>query len=374
MVKNFNTLFYLFFTNVITYAQKYLENGLAVNATDEEKRKIYLLNSFDFIAFLFVFPLGLLALYHEKNILALSLLLIAFIVIFNYFLLKLSSYHKKNELVSYILSSLFFILMTYLVYTGGVDNTGPLWIYALPMIVMFLLGLSRGIYAMLLFFIVITYVLFFLDVTSYLETYKIRMLLSLILVTFLTAVYEYSRKSSFQKLSHLSQTLAEEAHKDVLTEVLNRRGIEKELENVCRLYKKEKKTFSIMLCDIDYFKNINDKYGHTVGDSVLKAVANEIKNNIRQDDFLARWGGEEFLVLLPKSRLDGACRVGEKIRKSISEASFVHEGKIVTITISIGISEKDENTSTVYEVIKHADKHMYDAKEEGRNRVHPIQV
>jgi len=349
---------------------KYFHIGVSTQDTMDEIRKLYLINTFNFIAILFVFPFGLNALLNGAYPLAVTLLGISFILTFNYFFLKVSDHPQKKDVSSYIISLLLFILMSYLIYSGGVNNTGPLWCYPLPLIVLFLLGFMRGLLLMVLFFIVIGFILFGVDVTTYTHPFKIRILFSLILVTFLASMYEYLRENSFDTLHELSQRLEDASHKDPLTNVYNRRGIHKEIENLCQQYKKDNDNFSLMICDIDYFKNINDTHGHLAGDEVLKKVVNEISNVIRKNDILGRWGGEEFLVLLPNATLEGAYEVAEKIRDAIENTSFKYNDTIITLTISIGIAENNEKVP-IADVIKKADEHMYMAKNEGRNTVFP---
>ena len=346
---------------------KYFHSGASEYDSNDEMRKIYLINTFNLIAFIFVFPLGVNALYESLYMLAFALLSISFILIVNYFFLKFS--HKK-EIASYVISVLFFMLFSYLIYTGGVDNTGPLWVYPLPMIIMFLLGFRQGILYMTLFFIVIIFILFGLDISLYPNAYKLRIVLSLLLVTFLASVYEYLRETTFERMNTLSKQLEEASHHDHLTQVYNRRGIHKELEAACTHYHTDNKNFSLIICDIDYFKKINDNYGHIAGDEVLKKVASEIKSIIRKDDVLARWGGEEFLVLLPNASMEAAYEVGEKIRKSIENTSFKYDKHTIAMTVSIGVAEKD-NELPISDIISQADAHMYAAKKEGRNTVYP---
>jgi len=231
----------------------------------------------------------------------------------------------------------------------------------------------RGLWLMSLFFIVIGFILFGLDVSIYTYAFKIRILFSLLLVTFLASIYEYLRGSSFDTMHKLSKRLEEASYKDPLTNIYNRRGIHKEIENLCQHYNTEKNNFSLMICDIDYFKNINDNHGHLAGDEVLKKVVNEINNVIRKNDILGRWGGEEFLVLLPNATIEGAYEVAEKIRDSIENTSFKYNDNILALTISIGIAEKNEKIP-IEDVIKKADEHMYMAKNEGRNTVFPKSI
>ena len=125
------------------------------------------------------------------------------------------------------------------------------------------------------------------------------------------------------------------------------------------------RSLSVVLFDVDNFKKINDTYGHDIGDSVLRRVTRLIRENTRNVDTLARYGGEEFVIILPETDLKGAMAAAERIRRVIEKASF---DKVGHVTISAGVSvfaERDNEMS----IIKKADRGLYVAKREGRNRV-----
>lgn len=122
--------------------------------------------------------------------------------------------------------------------------------------------------------------------------------------------------------------------------------------------------FSILLMDLDYFKKINDTYGHNFGDKILKMVSSTIRTTIRESDLLARWGGEEFICLLPNTNSTDAFVVAEKIRKQIENTNFPESLKV---TISIGICEKQNEDYTIEDVTEKADKALYESKKSGRN-------
>jgi len=349
----------------------YMSTGVRDPSDTEALRKSYLINSFILFGIIFVFPLGMNALSKGLGPLGLALLLVGFVLLINYYYLKTT----YNQLfAAHTVSFLFFVLIMYLVYHGGVENTGPLWVYILPMVLMFLLGFKRGILYTSFFLALIALMLFspdeYLLATSYPFAFKLRIFLSLLIVTFLAGSYEYFRATALAKTEELSNKLKNLSKIDYLTNIYNRRGIHKELEGVCSEYKHTKQTFALILCDIDFFKKINDTYGHTAGDEILKNVALEIKSVLRKEDCVARWGGEEFLILLPDSSLSDAHEIAERIRKNIEKRTFFYEDQVMEVTVSMGISSK-ENEGTVMEIINQADKHMYCAKKEGRNMVYP---
>ncbi len=127
---------------------------------------------------------------------------------------------------------------------------------------------------------------------------------------------------------------------------------------------------SLIMMDIDHFKNFNDQYGHTCGDSVLIRVARIIMDNVRQLDIAARYGGEEFAVILPGTELDEARVVAERIRKSVEESTVFCDGRSLSVTISLGVTQFDPQRDRDNRgLIERADKALYASKQEGRNRM-----
>ena len=124
-----------------------------------------------------------------------------------------------------------------------------------------------------------------------------------------------------------------------------------------------------MLLDIDFFKRINDKYGHAAGDSVLCQVTQRIKGCLRGYDIFARIGGEEFAILLPDTLSSDAYRIAERYRKEIAKTAFEFENLNIDVTVSIGISESYPETKTLDYLLKSADENLYIAKQTGRNKV-----
>lgn len=149
---------------------------------------------------------------------------------------------------------------------------------------------------------------------------------------------------------------------DPLTKLVNRRAVENYLDQS----KETNEPFAALLIDIDYFKRINDTYGHDIGDQVLVLVAQILKKETRHGDICARWGGEEFLLILPATPTEAAFHVAERIRLSIMHADNP-SGE--TITVSIGIAGYPDNDEDALRVIKLADESLYQAKRNGRNRV-----
>jgi diguanylate cyclase (GGDEF)-like protein len=122
------------------------------------------------------------------------------------------------------------------------------------------------------------------------------------------------------------------------------------------------------MCDIDYFKNVNDTYGHDVGDFTIREVSKCIRNNLRKDDIAVRWGGEEFFIYLSEVNMDNAYRVSEKLRECMETFTMHYDDNIkINVTMSIGISIIDHK-NTLEMATSHADSAMYISKQKGRNR------
>lgn len=159
----------------------------------------------------------------------------------------------------------------------------------------------------------------------------------------------------------------QKAMTDTLTQLPNREAYNTRLNQEFERFKRYGNPLSVVVCDVDFFKRINDGYGHQAGDRVLQIIAKQVKKGVRDTDLVARYGGEEFVVLLPESKKDAALAAAEKIRKLVEACPFHFRGERVQITISCGISEFKVGDDPV-QVFERADKALYRAKEEGRNR------
>ena len=159
------------------------------------------------------------------------------------------------------------------------------------------------------------------------------------------------------------------AYQDVLTQTLNRNFLEEKAHELFIKFEISKKPVGIIMIDIDDFKKVNDTYGHDVGDLVLTKLAETIKNEIRKGDLFIRYGGEEFLIILPNSNIENTFIVAEKIRKHTENIKLDIGQKHIKITISIGIGEMRNTDESIFDAIKRADINLYKAKRNGKNRV-----
>ena len=158
-----------------------------------------------------------------------------------------------------------------------------------------------------------------------------------------------------------------EASHDALTGVFNRKAYEKKMKEVLADVGRYGIAVSLLVCDIDFFMKINDKFGHKVGDLALKKLAALIKEKMRINDYIARYGDDVFTIILPHTEIEGACIAGERLRSYIDDAVFGYKGKKIPLTISIGIScfRKDDDMDAPF---KRADNALRLAKNSGRNK------
>jgi len=172
------------------------------------------------------------------------------------------------------------------------------------------------------------------------------------------------------ELESAKEKLTDISNKDPLTTLYNRRYFNEVSNMLINISHREKKVFSVMMMDIDHFKLINDTYGHLVGDDVLKEISRILLELTRQSDIVVRYGGEEFIVLLPNTKIKGADLIAKKIHSSIENFEMIINNSILKFTISIGVTECDwKAENTIDSIIYSADKLLYEAKNSGRNRI-----
>lgn len=163
------------------------------------------------------------------------------------------------------------------------------------------------------------------------------------------------------------QSLAEMINLDDLTRVMNRKTILASLENEIRRVFRHKYPLSLLLIDLDYFKKVNDTFGHLNGDIVLKESVQKMKLSLRREDYLGRYGGDEFIAILPHTEMEGAMIVANRLVSDFQESSISLEKGAMTQTVSIGVAiySSGDTTKTLLE---RADRSLYQAKGEGRSR------
>ena len=176
-------------------------------------------------------------------------------------------------------------------------------------------------------------------------------------------------KKEVDQVHEKRKALEKEVLVDPLTGIANRRALRERLKNELHRFQRYRQFFSILLFDIDNFKAINDQYGHWAGDRCLKEIIKRVRAILRETDFIARWGGDEFVLIFPGTDLESAGAVAERLRKLIQNTRFVYHKQEISLTVSCGVTEitdSDQNQETIFNRV---DKAMYKAKKNGRNRV-----
>ena len=163
--------------------------------------------------------------------------------------------------------------------------------------------------------------------------------------------------------------LLEMARIDALTKAYNRSFLDKRLTEELERARRFANPLSIILIDIDFFKNVNDTHGHLCGDHTLRSIASILQRTVRTVDLVGRYGGEEFCCILPETPSANACILAERLRHEIETEVFTFGDRQFHITISLGVAEYDEETTTLEALIGRADSALYQAKSAGRNRV-----
>ena len=175
-------------------------------------------------------------------------------------------------------------------------------------------------------------------------------------------------KLEAQELRDKVKSEREQALRDPLTGLYNRQAYNEKITEIFSANEENKGNFSLLIWDIDHFKKFNDLYGHVVGDKVLKTVADKLTKLLKDNYFLARYGGEEFTMLIPELPIEKSKEYADDVRNEVSNIAFMVKGKKVQITISCGIADIQANDNA-QGIFERADKALYAAKEQGRNRV-----
>ncbi|QSP96206.1 GGDEF domain-containing protein [Marinobacter salinisoli] len=263
-------------------------------------------------------------------------------------------------------------LFIYLAVQGVENGAAILWLFAYPPVVFYIhdartgiIACAGGLIGVALLFSPIGDALF---APPYDTSFRLMMIAALGFEMFTCFILDQSRRRARQELIRLASDFEYAAKHDTLTGLANRREAMTQLEQEFARYRRNARTFAILLMDIDLFKSVNDTHGHHIGDQLIVLVAQTLRDQCRKIDTLARWGGEEYLVVLPETETGEALNMAERIRKEIAAASIDAEGATVTATISIGVASIHPSEG-IDGLLQRADQALYQAKSLGRNRV-----
>ncbi len=289
--------------------------------------------------------------------------------------LLLSVFHRKS-CVSYIISVSTTLMFVSFLITGGIDGFSPIWICLLPSTSMFFLGMKRATVLCVVMQIILI-LAFWTPLSVYLlydysPTFMIRFPIVYFAAIVMALALETVRILTYNKMSVMMSLLDRLGNIDELTNIENRRYFDSKLQELWEIVQRANGQISMLMIDVDWFKNYNDHYGHIAGDKVLVATADTIVSAInRRTDVAARWGGEEFTVLLPLTDADGAVHVAAQIIESLRARRIPHEHTGTSepyVTVSIGVANMFPSAENMpNDLLRLADQALYRAKAAGRN-------
>ena len=196
---------------------------------------------------------------------------------------------------------------------------------------------------------------------KYWERVVVSIFIALIIIMIMYLAVRVLTKKELQLIAQLNKL----SYKDELTKINNRRSINDYLSELHEIFLRYQTKYSIIMLDIDHFKAVNDTFGHDVGDTVLIDVAKILNTIRRTTDHIGRWGGEEFMMLVPHNNASEAIQIAERIRHEVEKHSFK---SVLNIRVSLGVTEVKDN-DTLQSITKRVDDALYEAKESGRNKV-----
>ncbi|GAB2691195.1 GGDEF domain-containing protein [Aliiglaciecola aliphaticivorans] len=326
----------------------------------EYRRKVLLVLLL--ITFVGGFVFGLINIY--RGVYALAFLEIVYGV-FSFFVWRrvVRTEHFQIWVMAYLLP--FFSIMMYALSVPNSSQSIYVWILTIPVISYLLMGRKIGFYFSIFFMtlgITIFHLKFLTDDIPLNITVSLNVILSGVLMIALAHVYERNRETNEERLMQLAGT-------DKLTGLANRMKLFDSFASTSDYAKRHKVDMSVVLFDLDYFKNVNDLYGHHGGDAALRFVAEFLKKYTRKSDLLARFGGEEFALVMQASKSKDSFQQIDSLRKKLMETPFIYNKQKINITFSAGISHYGTDGTDLDELLVKADERLYFAKEKGRNCV-----
>jgi len=363
--------------------------GFIVGSEDSFSLQQRLLNVNGFFgAIIFLQATVLNSLLGFPPVVAMVTMVSAFVMGFLFYLSRVK--HLYDIPVLLTLSFLLFLTFPFLWITnGGLSGPIPYWyIYLMLALAILLKGRKKLIFFLIGFAIAtslgileysdfITVIPYETPEIAFVDVFSQLLLVGVIVYILVSSVIrnygqEHEKTLLYSmELKKANEELAVIVNTDFLTKLFNRTYISDKMEYEKKRMARYKKPFSLLLADIDHFKRVNDNFGHNFGDIILQGVANALLTVLRQTDTPSRWGGEEFLVLLPETSLEDAYHVAEKLRTTIEKTIHHYNGAEHVVTLSVGISvyTDAEGNEEIIKCIQRADEALYESKRIGRNRV-----
>ncbi len=263
-------------------------------------------------------------------------------------------------------------LFLYATAVGSGARSSYIWLFVFPFLGMLTFGLRKGTILLATQAMCLACIFFLpgdpLLRADYSEALRESVFAAYIFACCAAFGGELIRWQALKKITELMRRLETISVTDELTEVLNRRAFNSFLEEELARFSRAGRGFCLVLCDLDHFKRINDTYGHAGGDEALRIFAGLLRSHSRKQDIAARWGGEEFILLLPDTGLDGGVRMAEKLRSRLAGTPMPHAWGGFTMTMSAGVYAAVAGDKAE-ECVRRVDAVLYRAKREGRNKV-----
>lgn len=265
------------------------------------------------------------------------------------------------------------MVLAFVALSGIEQGTGVLWLYVFPPVVFYVSSLRFGATICLITLFVLTLMLTpvgqgLTGIHDYSLPFKLVLIISLAFVMVFSFILDRSRRQHATRLREMAELFQHAATHDALTGLFNRREGTDRLASEYERFKRTGAPFSVVLVDIDHFKNINDTLGHDTGDIVIQGVAERLVSGSRKVDSVIRWGGEEFLLILPGAGAREALGMAQRIREVLTRTPIEAHGRPLEITCSFGVAEAQADDA-IQKLLQRADERLYHAKTTGRNRI-----
>ncbi|WP_052748965.1 GGDEF domain-containing protein [Arsukibacterium ikkense] len=345
----------------------FITNNHQFKPTDPQYRQVYLINGMLLgmvvvFTFFFFINLAFYALY--------TVALLDFIgaVLAVTILRRFQLLHHVRQAAYQTVLLLALFLLGYLGFTAP-QFYSLYWLCIFPPLAFFLLGSRLGLIATMLFMALLTMLLSWRSASWPADSFGAEALLNVafasICLVLLVHYYEVSRNEVMRALAIQHRQLQRLSVTDTLTGLYNRSKLDAILSQEISRSIRHQSPFSVVLADLDFFKAVNDNFGHMAGDQALMSFAGILLQHCRELDVPGRWGGEEFLIVCPHTDIIGAKQLAERIRAAVADYDFAH-GKQLTVSLGVASFIRDDDASTI---LKRADDALYRAKGKGRNRV-----
>ncbi|WP_428739573.1 GGDEF domain-containing protein [Sulfurimonas sp.] len=324
-------------------------------------RQFILINGFFFIGIIAFIVFGFINFFVTQNYLVSLLDAIALMVfLLSFSDLKKTQHINKAATIGIALISIF--MFTFAIINHN-QSFGLIWSIFFPIFAMVMMGHKKGLIASLIYYIILYsilfYGLFYWENSSWDMLSLVRLVITSFVLMFAIFIMEYSVYKMEINLQNISIT-------DQLTGLYNRREIDETMQKKYECFQRYEMCLSICIIDIDNFKQVNDTYGHATGDNVLVQLSEILKENTRKTDTVGRWGGEEFIVIMPHTDINNAFEHIKQIKQKINSFQFEEIGHL---TCSFGMSEAEHREENVEQLFLKADKKLYEAKNSGKDKI-----